>query len=165
MIDLVVLWTDGLIFLLVVLAAVFAFYARRKEHLRAPWRVVSRSKVGMGALVVLSVYVLIGLLDSIHYRPQPDANGETESAEVLSVFDYLCHPLRSRQEKTYSAPLAVHQYTKENIELPDGRHRAGLSAPRVRWRASAEPGAGLADRYRVPCRVRDCSRDSWSGCC
>ncbi|MEN8178411.1 MAG: ABC transporter permease [Pseudomonadota bacterium] len=121
MIDLVVLWTDALIFLLVLLAGGFALFASKKEHLRAPWKEVARNKVGMGALVVLSVYVVIGLLDSIHYHPQADENGKTEIAEVLSLFDTLVTPLRSRQEKTYSAPLATHQYAKENLELPDGR--------------------------------------------
>ncbi|MEN8166858.1 MAG: ABC transporter permease [Pseudomonadota bacterium] len=121
MIDLVILWTDALIFLLVILAAGFALFASKKEHLRAPWKEVARNKVGMGALVVLSVYVVIGLLDSIHYHPQADGNGKTEIAEVLSLFDRLVTPLRTRQEKTYSAPLATHQYAKENLELPDGR--------------------------------------------
>ncbi len=120
MIDLVILWTDALVFLLVLLAGGFTFYARRKEHLRAPWKEVARSKVGMGALVVLSAYVIIGLLDSIHYRPQADENGKTETVEVLSVFDALVTPLRIRHEKTYSAPLATHLYAKENIEQPDG---------------------------------------------
>ncbi len=121
MIDLVILWTDALIFLLLLLVAGFTLYARGKEHLRAPWKVVARSRVGMGALVVLSVYVVIGLLDSIHYKPQADENGKTETVEVLSLFDALVTPLRIRQEKTYSAPLATHQYAKENVELADGR--------------------------------------------
>lgn len=121
MIEPVILWTDGLIFLLVLLAIGFTLYARKKEHLRAPWKEVAHSKVGMGALVVLSVYLIIGLLDSVHYRPQADANGKAETVEVLSLFDTLVTPIRTRQEKTYSAPLATHQYAKENIELPDGR--------------------------------------------
>ncbi|MDJ0805294.1 MAG: ABC transporter permease [Gammaproteobacteria bacterium] len=120
MIEPVILWTDALIFLLVLLIAGFALYARRKEHLRAPWQEIARSRVGMGALVVLSVYVAIGLLDSLHYRPQVAQEGQAETAEVLSLFDKLVTPLRVRQEKTYSAPLATHQYAKENIELADG---------------------------------------------
>jgi peptide/nickel transport system permease protein len=118
--ELVILWTDALIFMLVALALAFGTYASRREHLRAPWREVARSRVGMGALVVLSVYVVIGLLDSIHYRPQPDGNGNGGSAQVLSLFDNLVTSLRVRQEKTYSAPLATHLYAKENIEQPDG---------------------------------------------
>lgn len=120
MIEPVILWTDALIFILLALALAFAVYASRREHLRAPWREVARSRIGMGALVVLLVYVIIGLLDSLHYRPAPDGDGHVESSEVLSVFDLLATPLRTRQEKTYSAPLATHLYAKELIEQADG---------------------------------------------
>jgi peptide/nickel transport system permease protein len=125
----VVLWTDALVFLLLGLAIGFAFYASRHEHLRAPWRRVARSRVGMGALVVLSCYVLIGLLDTLHFRlpladPAPGAaNPSAErrfAPEVLSVFDYWARPLRQRQEKTYSAPFATHLFVKEAITQPDG---------------------------------------------
>ena len=39
----VLLWTDALVFLLVILVLVFAFYARRYEHMRAPWREIART--------------------------------------------------------------------------------------------------------------------------
>ncbi len=121
---LTVFWTDALIFLLVVMAAAFTWYARRKEHLRAPWRRVGRSRVAMSAATVLIVYVLIGLLDSIHYRPaleQENISGGPEYAsEVISVFDSLVSGLRERHEKTYSAPFATRLYAKETTQLPDG---------------------------------------------
>ncbi len=122
--QLVVLWTDALIFLLFLLALAFGIYASRKEHLRAPWRRVVRSRVGVGTLVVLICYVAIGLLDSIHFHPLlPESergDGAVYSTEVISVFDQLVTPLRTCQEKTYSAPLASYLYAKENIELEDG---------------------------------------------
>ncbi len=116
--SLVVLWTDALIFLLLVTAISFGIYASRKPHLRGPWRAVIRNRVGMGTLVVLSFYVAVGLLDSVHFSPQ---NGAGESSDVISLFDTLVEGLRSRQEKSYSAPLATRLYTKENVELADGR--------------------------------------------
>ena len=131
MIQPVILWTDALIFLLLLLALGFALFASRREHLRAPWRQVARSRLGMGSLVVLALYVAIGLLDSIHYRPATDPGGQVETAEVLSLFDWLVSPLRRHQEKTYSAPLATHLYTKEIIELPDGRTRRAY--PRLKY--------------------------------
>ncbi len=122
--ELVVLWTDALIFLLIALVLLFGRLAASREHLRAPWRSVARSRMGMGALVILGVYVLIGVLDSVHYRPLlPEAERTAErqhASEVLSLLDHLLTPLRERQEKTYSAPLATHLYSKENIEQPDG---------------------------------------------
>jgi peptide/nickel transport system permease protein len=119
----VILWTDALIYLLIAVLVVFAWYVRRHEHLLAPWRRVARSASGMSALTVLVIFIAIGILDSLHYRPAlPAAKGEPRyyAVEVLSVFDRLAEPLRVRKEKTYSAPLATHLYAKESIDLPDG---------------------------------------------
>ncbi|MGH6636584.1 MAG: ABC transporter permease, partial [Gammaproteobacteria bacterium] len=93
-----------------------------KEHLRVPWREVVRSRLGMGAAVVLGFYVAIGVLDSIHFHPPLAASGAEAryAPEILSAFDVLVTPLRTRVEKTYSAPLATHLYAKETIELPHG---------------------------------------------
>jgi len=120
----VVLWTDALVFLLLVLAVAFALYARRHEHLRAPWRRVVRSRVGVVALVVLGFYVVVGLMDTVHFRlrlPDQQPGAQTQFApQVLSVLDVLLRPLRDGQEKTYSAPFATHLFVKEAIAQPDG---------------------------------------------
>ncbi len=130
----VLLWTDALIFLLVALVLMFAFYAAGKAHLSGPWRRVVRSRIGVSTMVVLGFYVLVGLLDSVHFHPLIDREGEegqTMSTEVISLFDSLVPGLRSRQETTYSAPLATHLYAKENIELADGTTIRGY--PRLRY--------------------------------
>ncbi|MDH3636958.1 MAG: ABC transporter permease [Gammaproteobacteria bacterium] len=115
-------WTDILIYLLLLLGIGFGLYARRQEHLRSPWRQVLGSRVAMSSLVVLIVYVTIGLLDSLHFRPKLEhGNAEQHANQVLSVFDVLVTPIRTRTEKTYSAPFAAHLFAKETIELPDGR--------------------------------------------
>jgi peptide/nickel transport system permease protein len=145
----VILLTDSLIYLLLALAAGFAAYASRREHLREPWRRVVRSRVGVSALVILGFYVAVGLMDSLHFHPREE--GRTESGdsiyspEVLSLLDLWMTPLRERQEKTYSAPFATHLFAKESTELPDGRVIRGY--PRLRW-----GGAHLddPDNERVP---------------
>ena len=118
------LWTDMLIFLLLAAVIGFVLFARRREHLRAPWRQVGRSGVAMASLVVLSVYVLIGLLDSMHYRPSLPVSAQGEpagySTEILSVFDRMVMHLRDTGEKTYSAPFATHLFVKETVEAADG---------------------------------------------
>lgn len=120
----VILWTDALIFLLVFLTSIFIWYVRDNEHLLAPWRRVGHSASGMSALTVLLFFIIVGLLDTLHFRPaleHKNIHGETVySVEVLSVLDLLLTPLRTHVEKTYSAPLATHLYTKETFELPDG---------------------------------------------
>ena len=133
----VILWTDALIYLLVATAAVFFVYARRREHLRDPWRQVTRSRLGMSALVVLSAYSTVALLDSLHFRQAlpPTNKGQVQyAAEALSVFDLLVTPLRTRTEKTYSAPMATHLYAKETMQLSDGATVRGF--PRLKYGGS-----------------------------
>ena len=66
----VLLTTDVLIFLLIAVAVGFGIYASRHEHLRGPWRSVGRSRVGVAALVIIGFYLVIGLLDSLHFYPR-----------------------------------------------------------------------------------------------
>jgi peptide/nickel transport system permease protein len=80
---------------------------------------------------VLLAFVVVGLLDSLHYRPRlENAAGQHRpgqaavskqpaavyAVEVLSLLDALLTPLRTRNEKTYSEPLATRAYAKESIE-------------------------------------------------
>lgn len=122
----VILWTDALVFLLLVLIGAFVLYAKGHEHMRAPWRRVIRSRTGVATIVVLSFYVIVGLLDTVHFRLKLDQDPESSltetqySPEVLSLLDLLLSGLRERQEKTYSAPFATHLFVKEAIEQPDG---------------------------------------------
>jgi peptide/nickel transport system permease protein len=119
----VILWTDALIYLLLLLTAAGTWYTRRHEHLLMPWRRVVSSRSGQAAMVVLLFYIVIGLLDTLHFNPQSgtDAEGQVVySTEVLSLFDHLADDLRKQREKTYSAPFATHLFSKENIEQPDG---------------------------------------------
>jgi len=131
----VVLYTDALIYTLLLSAVAFAAYASRHQHLREPWTRVGRSRIGVSALVILGFYVAIGLLDTVHFHPREGRqaeSGETVySPQVLSLLDLWLTPLREHQERTYSAPFATHLYAKESIELPDGR--VIRDYPRLRW--------------------------------
>jgi peptide/nickel transport system permease protein len=65
----VILWTDAFIYLLLLLITVTVWHTRQHEHLAAPWRRVASSRVGQVSMVVLAFYVVIGLLDTLHYHP------------------------------------------------------------------------------------------------
>lgn len=115
----VVLWTDGLIFALLAVVLALVVFIRRHEHLRAPWAAVAQRPMAMGSALVLGVFVLIGLLDSLHYRERlPDSPPDKPqyAVEVLSAFDALIGTLRTQHEKTYSAPLAMQLAAKEFVE-------------------------------------------------
>jgi peptide/nickel transport system permease protein len=121
----VLLSTDLLVWLLVAAAIAYAVYCARRPHLAAPWARVFRSPAAVASAVVLAGFLGVGLLDSLHYRPQlpqktPDAQ-KNYAVDVLSVLDMALPYLRGRNEKTYSAPLATRSYAKEQVELPGGK--------------------------------------------
>jgi peptide/nickel transport system permease protein len=124
MIKPVILWTDSLIFLLAAVVVIFILYARNKPHISTPWKRVFSGKVAAASVIVLLAFVLVGLLDSLHYRLPLEGNGNNGeihyAGEVLSALDTLVGPLRTQVEKTYSAPFAAHLFTMETIELEDG---------------------------------------------
>jgi peptide/nickel transport system permease protein len=106
----IVLWTDALIFILISVAGILFLSLRKKEHFTRPWHKVTQSRVGMASFVFLSFFMLIGLLDSIHFKPT-----KTNSNEIISVLDYWATPIRKQQEKSYSAPFSAYLYSKELI--------------------------------------------------
>ncbi len=121
--DPVLLKTDVLFFVLLGTALAYIVYARRYQHLCAPWRQVARQPLGMAAAVILCSYLLVAILDSIHFRaalPASGASGAVYSRDLTSAFDVLVSPLRANVERTYSAPFAAEAYAKEVVELADG---------------------------------------------
>lgn len=150
----VILWSDLLIWLLVVAVGVLIGWSMGNPLLNDAWRRVGCSRAGMASATVLAVFVLVGLLDSIHYRPRLDDAGEPGASsaqdpktavyavEVLSLLDGMLTSLRTRNEKTYSEPLATRAYAKESIEFRDADGRVGQTRdfPRLKY-----GGAHLGD--------------------
>ncbi|MBI5007663.1 MAG: ABC transporter permease [Nitrosomonadales bacterium] len=139
--QLVFLWSDKLIFLLLAVAVATAIYVRRHEHLLLPWKRVAKNGVAMVSLLVLSLFLLVGLLDTLHFRsalPQTGGGEKVYSPEVLSVFDTLVGPLRTHTEKTYSEPFALTLYAKES--MTDAHGNILRDYPRLQY-----GGAHLAD--------------------
>lgn len=151
MIKPVILWTDALVYLLIAAVAAFFLYARAREHLRAPWGRVLESRTAVISLVVLSAYLAVAMLDSVHFRPALEQrSAQTQevhySIEVLSLLDVIAQPLKERVEKTYSAPFAVRLYAREAMEQPGGG--SVWDYPRLRYGGAhlADPDSGrLAD--------------------
>ncbi|MDR2508277.1 MAG: ABC transporter permease [Candidatus Accumulibacter sp.] len=135
----VLLWSDILLWLLIFAAIVFGVLSGKNPLMRTAWRRIGRNRAGIAAATVLAVFVSIGLLDSLHYRRRlentPPRHSAVYSVEALSLLDAIAAPLRERNEKTYSAPLAAHAYAKETFETrgADGRYRALRDFPRLRF--------------------------------
>ena len=120
-IQIVILWSDLLIWLLVAAGVGLGVLIARNPPLLAAWRRVGANRIGMASATVLLAFVLVGLLDSLHYRVALEGKPGQKvqyAVEVLSVLDALATPLRTRNEKTYSEPFATRLYAKETIDVP-----------------------------------------------
>lgn len=123
----VILWSDVLIFLLIASVTLFLIQMRKNEQARKRWASVFESKVGMASFIIILFYIVVSLLDSLHYReslPLID-NGNSEqtiaySSDVKSVLDIALTSLRSSNEETYSAPFALYSFNKENMTDENG---------------------------------------------
>lgn len=128
----VFLWTDFFVFALVLAVVFYGVRVSRSMALRSAWSSVARTPSAMCAAVILSCFVLIGVLDSVHYRPLLPPINTTDTTDTATDQAPMYSPiLRSalddllsltqlvNRENTYSAPLAVRQFTKET-ELIDG---------------------------------------------
>ncbi|MDX5408939.1 MAG: ABC transporter permease, partial [Thauera sp.] len=134
----VLLWTDLLFFALLLVGVATVLHVCASEPLRAAWRKVGRRPTGMAAATVLLAFLLVGVVDSLHFRPQlpavegaPADAAPVYSSEVLSALDVLLAELRTRNEKTYSAPFADRLYVRETVELPEGGQ--ARIHPRLAW--------------------------------
>ena len=154
------LWTDVALFALLLAVLAYAWHVSRSPALRATWARVARNTPAMCSAVVLFVFVVIGLLDSLHYQPRlppvvtsssttsatasPGAGTAAKASsattatapiyapKVKSLLDALLEDTAfARPEKTYSAPLAWLQYTKESILQEGGEPRRDF--PRLRF--------------------------------
>jgi peptide/nickel transport system permease protein len=119
----VLLASDVLLWLLVAAACCYAWYCTRRPHLALPWKRVFASRTALACSVFLAFFLTIGLADAVHFRERlPAVPGEpaSYSPDVLSPLDLALSGLRSRRERTYSAPLATRLYAKELVEVTEG---------------------------------------------
>ena len=65
----VFLWTDIALWLMALGALAYVWHVRRSPNLRATWARVARDTPAMCSAVILAAFVVVGLLDSVHYRP------------------------------------------------------------------------------------------------
>ena len=127
--EFVFLWTDVFVLLMVLAWVLYVLHARRSTSLCLAWRSVGQTPSAMCAAVVLVFFALLGVLDSIHYRPLlPPAVGQTarEPAEPVyspvlrsALDDLLSLTQLAARENTYSEPLAIRQFTKETEIIND----------------------------------------------
>ena len=124
----VILWSDALIFMLVVALVAFFMNLRRDPRTRERWGQVFGSRLGMVTFVIIMAYVLVALADSMHFRralpPQPgqDLTKVFYDNRVVSVLDLGLGEMGEQHERTYSAPFALRSFEKQNMKDADGNN-------------------------------------------
>jgi peptide/nickel transport system permease protein len=108
----IILWTDGLIFALIIIAILSIYSLLHQPQWQRPLLQIIHSVSGMTSFLMLSFFIIISVLDSIHFR-----SNLHQQSEIISVLDYLLNPLRLHSEKTYSAPFAIELYSKEWVNI------------------------------------------------
>jgi peptide/nickel transport system permease protein len=149
----IILATDLIVYLLFAFLVYLFFAVRKEEYLKSAWAQIKRNKVAMVSMIIILLYGGVALLDSVRWRdvvldeggkPTLTENGKhVYSGKALSLLDRFFINLKENSEKTFSAPFATHQYTKEIIELPDGsvkRDFPPLKYPKTHWLGTDKVG-------------------------
>lgn len=126
LVDPVILWTDALIYLLIFISVGISYQLRKSRQFMDQWYRVFHSTAGSISAVVLVFYLLVGVLDTMHFHPVIKAESANDSAthstEVISVLDWMFTDIREKTEKSYSSPFATHLFVKETKEI-DGKQQ------------------------------------------
>lgn len=119
------LWTDLLLYLLIIVGGLGALYSHRKVQFRLSWQKVFQRPLAMVTSLLLFSYLLVAVLDSIHFKQVTDfsnAQAIEYPGEIESLLDRLLAPIGQVVEETYSAPFALHLFNKETFYDQDGRY-------------------------------------------
>jgi peptide/nickel transport system permease protein len=143
----VLLWTDLVIWLLLVTLLAYGWRVSRNPVQTATWQRVFRDPAALASSIVIALCLLVTLADSVHYRralspTEGSVPGQSAGYEPVtrSALDALLSDLVDSREATYSRPLAYVGFTKESIEVDGQLQRV---APRL-----VHGGAHLKDPAR-----------------
>jgi peptide/nickel transport system permease protein len=122
---LVILWTDMLVWLLVIVLLLWSWVISRSPQIKKLWQTIFRSHIAMASSVVLLFYLLFTMLDSIHLRLElPLKLQKVEEvryeAEIVSVLDIIFEHSIQNTERTYSAPFATVEYASSIVVDENG---------------------------------------------
>jgi len=114
---LVFLPTDVVLLVLLLAGIAYGIYVRYRPDLRSSWGRVFEAPACASGAVVLAAFILVALIDSVHYRPllpgQGSSGAPAYATRTVSLLDALLAMPLGALEKTYSAPLAYASFSKE----------------------------------------------------
>ena len=120
----VVLWSDAVVLATLVLLVLYGFRVRASSNLRATWLKVLRDRAAICSSVVLLLFFMVAVVDSLHFRralaEAPGAGAQQRQAygtRTESLLDVALARQVDGLETSYSAPLAIRGFTKDSVEV------------------------------------------------
>lgn len=122
---LVLLWTDMLVWGLVIVLLLWSWVISRSPQVKKLWHTIFKSSIAMASSVVLLFYLLFTLLDSIHLRlalPLESQKSQVIEYEVelVSLLDLIFEHNIQNTERTYSSPFATAEYASSIVVDENG---------------------------------------------
>lgn len=114
----VMLWTDVVLWVMLLGLGIYVRQVRCDAALRATWRRVFVAPSAMASAVLLGLMLTLTLVDSVHFRRAlPDVAGGVRAYDTRteSVLDIGLAKLMASRENSYSQPLATHGFSKESV--------------------------------------------------
>jgi peptide/nickel transport system permease protein len=149
----VILWTDVVLWLMLLGLAQYIRVVRRDEALSGTWRKVFMAPAAMASAVVLVAMLAVSAADSLHFRralSTVEGGEQAWDTRTESVLDLALAKLTQHREDSYAMPWATHGFSKQTVPPKLGdkpkldEHGVPLPPPRAFPRLKFG-GAGLAD--------------------
>ena len=116
---LVFLWTDIMVWFLVISLLTWSWFIVKSPQVRKQWHTIFKSSIAMASSIVLLFYLLFTLLDSVHLRfsmeLKESKKSELQYSDTVSLLDLILKHNIEHTERTYSAPFATFEYTSSII--------------------------------------------------
>jgi len=120
----VVLWSDVVVIATLLMLIAYAWRIHGSPNLRATWMKVLRDRAAICASVVLVLFFAVAVVDSLHFRRvlSQAASAGADQAQAYgtrteSLLDVLLERQVAGRETSYSAPLAMHGFTKDSVDV------------------------------------------------
>jgi len=152
---LTLLWTDMMVWILIIALLVWGWIISRSPQVRKQWYMVFKSPVAMASAIILVFYLCFTLLDSVHMRFPVETSSSKSNAfhqveyqgEMVSLLDLLFAHTLQHTERTYSAPFATHEYAKSIVvDNNDVTRQEYLPLKYVKVPSGESEGADIAKR-------------------
>ena len=114
----VFLWTDVALWAMFAALIAYVLRIRSQQNLRATWERVLRDPIAVSAGVVMAGFLLVTMVDSVHFRQA--LPGGVYDTRTESLLDRVLAREVATRESSYSAPLAWRGYNKAAVSADGG---------------------------------------------